>query len=96
MAIYQEACLSKVPVDCEVYGLFGDLLPAELMEEGGELQAVGSSPSREGPGLQVYPSNSNWPQAKPRGTQGNKRGQDLVPTRGDGKGHQQEGSKAHS
>ena len=38
MAIYQEACLSKVPVDCEVYGLFGDLLPAELMEEGGELQ----------------------------------------------------------
>ena len=38
MAIYQEACLSKVPADCEVYGLFGDLLPAELMEEGGELQ----------------------------------------------------------
>ena len=38
MAIYQEACLSKVPVDCEVYGLFGDLLPAQLMEEGGELQ----------------------------------------------------------
>ena len=38
MAIYQEACLSKVPVDCEVYGLFSDLLPAELMEEGGELQ----------------------------------------------------------
>ena len=38
MAIYQEACLSKVPVDCEVFGLFGDLLPAELLEEGGELQ----------------------------------------------------------
>ena len=38
MAIYMEACLAKVPVDCEVYGLFGDLLPAALMEEGGELQ----------------------------------------------------------
>ena len=38
MAIYQEACLSKVPADCEVYGLFGDLLPAALLEEGGELQ----------------------------------------------------------
>ena len=38
MAIYMEACLAKVPVDCEVYGLFGDLLPAALLEEGGELQ----------------------------------------------------------
>ena len=27
-----------VSVDCEVYGLFGDLLPAALLEEGGELQ----------------------------------------------------------
>ena len=25
-------------VDCEVYGQFSDLLPASLMEEGGELQ----------------------------------------------------------
>ena len=38
MAIYREACLSKVAVDCEVYGLFGDLLPAALLQEGGELQ----------------------------------------------------------
>ena len=38
MAIYLEAGLSKVPADCEVYGLFGDLLPAALLEEGGELQ----------------------------------------------------------
>ena len=38
MAIYLEAGLAKVPADCEVYGLFGDLLPAALLEEGGELQ----------------------------------------------------------
>jgi hypothetical protein len=36
--LYLEAALSKVPADCEVYGLFGDLLPAALTEEGGELQ----------------------------------------------------------
>jgi hypothetical protein len=36
--LYLEAALSKVPVDCEVYGLFGDLLPAALTEVGGELQ----------------------------------------------------------
>ena len=38
MATYMEACLAKVPADCEVYGEFSDLLPAVLMEEGGELQ----------------------------------------------------------
>ena len=38
MAIYLEACLAKVPADCEVYGIFADLLPAALQEEGGELQ----------------------------------------------------------
>ena len=37
-AIFQEACLSKIPVNCEIYGLFGDLLPASLTEVGGELQ----------------------------------------------------------
>ena len=36
--IVAEAALSKVPVDCEVYGLFSDLLPAVLEEQGGELQ----------------------------------------------------------
>jgi hypothetical protein len=36
--LYLEAGLSKVPADCEVYGLFGDLLPAALQEVGGELQ----------------------------------------------------------
>ena len=38
MAVYREAVMDKVPADCEVYGLFGDLLPAALLEEGGELQ----------------------------------------------------------
>ena len=33
-----EAALAKVPTDCEVYGLFSDLLPAVLEAEGGELQ----------------------------------------------------------
>ena len=36
--ITAEATLHGVPVDCEVYNLFGDLLPAALEEEGGELQ----------------------------------------------------------
>ena len=38
MHITAEATLAIVPVDCEVYNLFGDLLPAALEEEGGELQ----------------------------------------------------------
>ena len=38
IAIHKEACLFKVPVDCEVYGEFSDLLSANLREEGGELQ----------------------------------------------------------
>ena len=36
--VMSEAMLSNVFVDCEVYGQFSDLLPASLMEEGGELQ----------------------------------------------------------
>ena len=32
------AALSKVLTNCEVYGLFSDLLPAALEQEGGELQ----------------------------------------------------------
>ena len=36
--IAAEAALAGIPVDCEVYGLFSDLLPAALEEEGGELQ----------------------------------------------------------
>ena len=28
---------ARVPIDCEVFGLFRDLIPAEIMEEGGEL-----------------------------------------------------------
>ena len=36
--ITSESNLAKVPVDCEVYGLFSDLLPPVLEEEGGELQ----------------------------------------------------------
>ena len=33
-----EAALAKIPTDCEVYGLFSDLLPAALEGVGGELQ----------------------------------------------------------
>ena len=33
-----EAALVKIPTDCEVYGMFSDLLPAALEEVGGELQ----------------------------------------------------------
>ena len=29
---------ARVPVDCEVFGLFQDLIPAQLLEEGGELE----------------------------------------------------------
>ena len=36
--ITAEAAFAGVPVDCEVYGQFSDLLPAALEEEGGELQ----------------------------------------------------------
>jgi hypothetical protein len=36
--VVTEATLAQLPVDCEVYGLFSDLLPAQLQEEGGELQ----------------------------------------------------------
>ena len=37
-AVVQESLLSGVQVDCEVFGLFSDLLPAVLVREGGELQ----------------------------------------------------------
>ena len=33
-----EAVLAGIPVDCEVYRAFSDLLPAFLVEDGGELQ----------------------------------------------------------
>ena len=33
-----EALLSGVFADCEVYGQFSDLLPASLVQDGGELQ----------------------------------------------------------
>ena len=36
--IKTEADLAGVPLDCEVFGKFSDLLPATLMEAGGELQ----------------------------------------------------------
>ena len=36
--VLSESLLSGVHTDCEVYGLFSDLLPAVLHEEGGELQ----------------------------------------------------------
>ena len=36
--IVTEATLASLPIDCEVYGLFSDLLPAQLQQEGGELQ----------------------------------------------------------
>ena len=83
MAIYLEAGLAKVPADCEVYGLFGDLLPAALLEEGGELQWGRARqgkvpdfrfllPSPEGPRtclaeLKVINAGKTW---YPRGTAG--------------------------
>ena len=36
--IVSEAALAAVQCDCEVFGLFSDLLPAALVEPGGELQ----------------------------------------------------------
>ena len=33
-----EATLSGIPVDCEVYGLFANLLPAALHQQGGDLE----------------------------------------------------------
>ena len=35
--ITAEAALAGIPVDCEVYGVFSDLLPPALVQEGGEL-----------------------------------------------------------
>ena len=32
-----EAALAGIPADCEVYGLFSDLLPPARVQEGGEL-----------------------------------------------------------
>ena len=34
-----EAALAGVPLDCEVFGQFSDLLPANLLQVGGELAA---------------------------------------------------------
>ena len=36
--VMAEAALAGIAADCEVYGLFSNLLPAALTEEGGELQ----------------------------------------------------------
>ena len=38
MAITNECYASKLPVDCEVYGLFSDLLPATVEGNGGDLE----------------------------------------------------------
>ena len=38
LAINTECISAKLPVDCEVYGLFSDLLPAAAEEVGGELE----------------------------------------------------------
>ena len=37
LAIVNECLVSKLPVECEVYGLFADLIPAEATAEGEEL-----------------------------------------------------------
>ena len=36
--VMDEAALAGIAADCEVYGLFSNLRPAALTEEGGELQ----------------------------------------------------------
>ena len=38
IAIITECMLSKLPVECDVYGLFADLIPAEATAEGQDLQ----------------------------------------------------------
>ena len=40
VALASECLASKLPHDVEVYGAFADLLPANAVEEGGELQWV--------------------------------------------------------
>ena len=35
--VMAEAALAGIAADCEVYGLFSNLLPAALTEEGGDL-----------------------------------------------------------
>ena len=37
LAIVNECHMSKLPVECEVYGLFADLIPAEALAEGEDL-----------------------------------------------------------
>ena len=38
LAIMNECLVSKLPVDCEVYGLFSDLIPSAATAEGEALQ----------------------------------------------------------
>ena len=81
--ISTEAALAAVPLDCEVFGKFSDLLPASLLEEGSELewgrQRQGKVPdfeitftTQEGPTkrlaeLKVVNAAVSW---YPRGTKG--------------------------
>ena len=46
LAVVNEFFLSKVPVECEVYGLFADLIPAAETAHGEQLQWGPAVPDR--------------------------------------------------
>ena len=82
--VMAEAALAGIPSDCEVYGLFSNLLPAALTEVGGELHMAQARqgkvpdfrfllPTPDGPNnclaeLKVISAGKTW---FPRGTAGN-------------------------
>ena len=72
--VMAEAALAGIAADCEVYGLFSNLLPAALTGEGGELQTARARllPTPDGPKnclaeLKVISAGKTW---YPRGTLG--------------------------
>ena len=58
--ITTETALAAVPLDCEVFGKFSDLLPASLLEEGRELE-WGRQRQGKGPDFEVTFSTPEGP-----------------------------------
>ena len=89
----KEAALVGVPADCEVYGLFSDLLPAALTQEGGELHMARARqgkvpdfrfllPSEEGPSaclaeLKDIGAGRTWYPRDPTGKGADRRAEKL-------------------
>ena len=89
----KEAALAGIPADCEVYGLFSDLLPAALTQEGGELHMARARqgkvpdfrfllPSPEGPSaclaeLKVIGAGRTWYPRGPTGKGADRRAEKL-------------------